>query len=137
MCLRETIFLVTQPFAAITVLPFCPYDLLSWQSPLLDISTKERPTMHLNLERANSSGCSAAPGPFTTCQRLKRRVSALAPVLQPCERCKPAAVNHRCWLMEGGEGSRPGGTARRILERSFVRLNTARKQWRDFWLLGW
>lgn len=58
--------------------------------------------MHLNLERANSSGCSAAPGPFTTCQRLKRRVSALAPVLQPCERCKPAAVNHRGWLMEGG-----------------------------------
>lgn len=88
--------------------------------------------MHLNLERANSSGCSAAPGPFTTCQRLKRRVSALAPVFQPCERCKPTA-----WLMEGGKGRRPWGTASRVLERSFVRLNTARKQWCHFGHLGW
>lgn len=50
LCLQQTIFLATQPFAPIIALPFCPYDLLSWQSTLLDINTKERPTMHLNLE---------------------------------------------------------------------------------------
>lgn len=99
----DNLFSYTASLPQIILLPLCLYDLLSWQSTLLDTDTKEKDpqcTCTRRGEKLLRLVCRAKL--LTPCQRLNPSVIALAPIMRACDVNRQLCAVNRRNMREAG-----------------------------------